>query len=69
MARRPDLTVNSSSSRQSPWWPGGADLNPIGGALAIFILAIIFIFQRNALAIAGRPLTGARSASSRGARP
>ena len=59
-------------SADIPGWffgPGGNRLNPIGGLLAICTLFLIIVFQRTALAIAGRPFTGALNASSRGARP
>ena len=59
-------------SADIPGWlfgPGGTNLNPMGGLLTIFALAITLAFQRTALAIAGTPLTGACNASSRSERP
>ena len=62
--------VNFSS--HAPIWligPGGVTPNPIGGVVAIVALIMILLSQRTAVAIAGRPFSGAFKASSRGARP
>ncbi|WP_320666917.1 CPBP family intramembrane glutamic endopeptidase [Prochlorococcus sp. MIT 1307] len=59
-------------SPETPGWlfgPGGAAINPLGGLIAIFALIMILFRQRTALAIAGRPLRGARKASSNGDSP
>ena len=59
-------------SPDTPVWlfgPGGSNLNPIGGGIAIFAFAMILFSYRTAFAKAGRPFTGARNASSRGASP
>ena len=59
-------------SPHTPGWlfgPGGTNLNPIGGLLAVFALATMLFSQRTAFAMAGPPCRGARNASSKGAAP
>ncbi len=59
-------------SPDTPGWlfgPGGSELNPIGGFLAIFALLLFLIGQRIAFAIGRAPFKGARNDSSRGAFP
>ncbi|HJN36839.1 MAG: lysostaphin resistance A-like protein [Prochlorococcus sp.] len=60
-------------SPDAPAWlvgPGGISPNPVGGIVAILALSALLWRQLAALEIPGRPdLTGARSASSRGAKP
>ncbi len=59
-------------SPNTPSWlfgPGGSQLNPIGGLIAILLLLLILWNQRIALAMAGPPLSGACKDSSKGAFP
>ncbi len=51
-------------SSDAPAWlfgPGGQAINPVGGVIGIFFMSvcIILLHQRKALAMAGKPLTGA----------
>ncbi|WP_152557851.1 CPBP family intramembrane glutamic endopeptidase [Prochlorococcus sp. MIT 0603] len=59
-------------SLNTPTWligPGGSSPNPVGGVLGISCLALLLFRYRMAFAIAGRPFSGARNASSNGAIP
>jgi len=59
-------------SSETPAWifgPGGSDLNPIGGGLAIFALMLTLFAHRTALATVRTPFRGERNDSSKGAFP
>ncbi len=59
-------------SSNSPSWiigSAGMEGNPIGGLLAIVSLGFFLYFQLTAVAMARRPVSGARSASSNGEMP
>ncbi len=59
-------------SAAAPIWlvgPGSFSPNPIGGSVAILALFVFLLIQFTAVAMAGRPFTGALSASSKGANP
>ena len=53
-------------STNAPSWlvgPGGSSPNPLGGAVGLVSLLVLFLIQRTAVAKAARPATGARNAS------
>ncbi len=59
-------------AQDTPIWmigPGSPAPNPIGSLIGISCLILILFFYRNAFAIAGRPVSGERKDSFKGATP